>query len=321
MDAGAGPRASRSLGLDVGATNLKWAIVEHGPLEDCWTTIARDQVATRIAAEPDRVPAGLLDQLVDVAVGAAAAEGGRIRWYRRPGRRDGAGCDPVPAERRRVMGGAAGRRNAGRRTRRAGGADQRCARLWAGGLRLGAGSGATSMIGLTLGTGVGGVIAIDGRVVQGLDGSAGEIGHQTLDPDGPLCGCGNHGCLEAFAARTGSHRPAARRRRRRGSREPGRATRVDGLAAIGRYLAIGIASVVTLVTPEVVILGGGTAAAADLLMGAICEEIGRRVRMTSVDDLRIVAAEPARGPARSALPFMVRRPPSGRVRGRPMTTA
>ena len=55
------------------------------------------------------------------------------------------------------------------------------------------------MIGLTLGTGVGGVIAIDGRVHQGHDGTAGELGHQTIDPDGPPCGCGNRGCLEAFA--------------------------------------------------------------------------------------------------------------------------
>ena len=66
-------------------------------------------------------------------------------------------------------------------------------------LRLGAGRGAGSMVGLTLGTGVGGVIAVDGRVHQGHDGTAGELGHQTIDPDGPPCGCGNHGCLEAFA--------------------------------------------------------------------------------------------------------------------------
>ena len=55
------------------------------------------------------------------------------------------------------------------------------------------------MVGLTLGTGVGGVIAIDGRVHQGHDGTAGELGHQTIDPDGPWCGCGNRGCVEAFA--------------------------------------------------------------------------------------------------------------------------
>ena len=66
-------------------------------------------------------------------------------------------------------------------------------------LRLGAGRGARSMVGLVLGTGVGGVFAIDGSVHLGHDGTAGEIGHQTIDPDGPSCNCGNHGCLEAFA--------------------------------------------------------------------------------------------------------------------------
>ena len=66
-------------------------------------------------------------------------------------------------------------------------------------LRLGAGRGASSMVGFTLGTGVGGVIAVDGKVHQGHDGTGGELGHQTIDPEGPLCGCGNHGCLEAFA--------------------------------------------------------------------------------------------------------------------------
>ena len=54
------------------------------------------------------------------------------------------------------------------------------------------------MVGLTLGTGIGGVIAIGGRVHQGHDGTGGELGHQTIDPDGPWCGCGNRGCLEAF---------------------------------------------------------------------------------------------------------------------------
>ena len=66
-------------------------------------------------------------------------------------------------------------------------------------LRLGAGRGASSMVGLTLGTGVGGVIADRRPGPPGHDGTAGELGHQTIDPDGPWCGCGNRGCLEAFA--------------------------------------------------------------------------------------------------------------------------
>ena len=107
------------------------------------------------------------------------------------------------------------------------------------------------MVGLTLGTGVG-VIAVDGRVHQGHDGTAGEIGHQTIDPDGPICGCGNRGCLEAFArgdriaAACGT--ATARGGRRAGS---GWRTRAQaGLAEIGRYLGLGIANMITVITPD-----------------------------------------------------------------------
>ncbi len=293
MDAGAGPRASRHLGLDVGATNLKWAIAEHRAGD--WSSVTRAQVATHIGAEPDLVPAALIDQLVDVAVQALAAAGpvesvgiavpgrydataGEIRFLPNlPGLWTGVPvAGPVAA--------AAGVPATLINDARAFGLAE---------LRLGAGRGATSMIGLTLGTGVGGVIAIDGRVLHGLDGTAGEIGHQTLDPDGPLCGCGNHGCLEAFAradqialacgTRTAEEAIAQAR--------AGEARAVAGLARIGRYLGIGIANVVTLVTPELVILGGGTAAATDLLREPILDELRRRVRMTSIERIRIVAAE------------------------------
>src|SRR4029077_1878026 len=66
-------------------------------------------------------------------------------------------------------------------------------------LRLGAGRGASTMIGFALGTGVGGVVAVGGQILQGHDGTSGELGHQTIEPDGPWCRCGNRGCLEAFA--------------------------------------------------------------------------------------------------------------------------
>ena len=113
-------------------------------------------------------------------------------------------------------------------------------------LRLGAGRGASSMVGLTLGTGVGGVIAVDGRVVLGHDGTAGEVGHQTIDPDGPPCGCGDNGCLEAFAradriaAACGTPTAEAAVEAARA----GDARALAGLAEVGRYLGIGIGNMV-----------------------------------------------------------------------------
>jgi glucokinase len=160
-------------------------------------------------------------------------------------------------------------------------------------LNLGAGRGASSMVGLTLGTGVGGVFAIDGRVHEGHDGTAGEIGHQTIDPDGPWCHCGNRGCLEAFAradqiaAACGTATAEEAVRAAEAGNERARA----GLADVGRYLGIGIANVITVISPDRVILGGGVAAAGELLFGPIRAEIARRVRTTSVADVALLRAE------------------------------
>jgi glucokinase len=160
-------------------------------------------------------------------------------------------------------------------------------------LRLGAGRGASSMIGLTLGTGIGGVIAIDGRVHQGHDGTGGELGHQTLEPDGPPCGCGNRGCLEALAradriaAACGTTTAEAAMEAARAG-EPGA---VAGLLVIGRYLGIGIANMIVVVNPDVVVIGGGISAAFDLLREPIEAELRARVRTTALDRVRLVPAE------------------------------
>ena len=96
----------------------------------------------------------------------------------------------------------------------------------------------SSLVGLTLGTGVGGVIAIDGQVHLGHDGTAGEVGHQTIDPDGPLCGCGNHGCLEAFARadRLAAACGTATVEDAVEAARTGDARALAGFAEIGRYL-------------------------------------------------------------------------------------
>lgn len=149
------------------------------------------------------------------------------------------------------------------------------------------------MIGLTLGTGVGGVIAIDGRVHQGHDGTGGELGHQTIDPDGPWCTCGNRGCVEAFARAdviaaacgTGTVEEAVDRAR------AGDAVAVGGLAEVGRHLGIGIANAIVVVNPDRVVIGGGVARAGDLLLEPIRAELRARVRVTSLDDVELVLAE------------------------------
>jgi glucokinase len=160
-------------------------------------------------------------------------------------------------------------------------------------LRLGAGRGASSMVGITLGTGVGGVICVDGRVHFGHDGTAGELGHQTIDRDGPDCTCGANGCLEAMvradriAALCGTA-TAAEAVERASAGEP---RALAGLAEVGSALGVGIANMITLITPDVVVVGGGVAGAFDLLESAVSEQVRRRVTTTSLDQVRIVTAE------------------------------
>ena len=289
------PQATtRHLGLDLGATNLKWAMVEHAGGE--WATLARAQVATRLVGTPEDVPGTVVAQLGEVAAEAIRSCGPAVSV--------GIGVpglyDPVAGSARflvNVPGPWAGQPIAGPVGEAVGLPvvlvnDARAFGLAE--LRLGAGRGASSMIGLTLGTGVGGVIAVDGRVHQGHDGTAGEIGHQTIDPDGPLCGCGNRGCVEAFARAdriaaacgTATAEEAVARAR------AGDARAVDGIAEIGRYLGIGIANMIAVISPDRVVIGGGIGAgAADLLFEPIRAELRLRVRTTALDRVELVAAE------------------------------
>ncbi|HEY7942325.1 MAG TPA: ROK family protein [Candidatus Limnocylindrales bacterium] len=283
----------RHLGLDLGATNLKWAVVAHAA--GTWTTVATGQVATRVVADTDAVPASVVAQLGEVAATAIGAWGPvRSVGIGVPGLYDPAtGCTRFLVN---VPGPWAGHPVAGPVGDAVGLPaflinDARAFGLAE--LNLGAGRGASSMVGLTLGTGVGGVFAIDGRVHEGHDGTAGEIGHQTIDPDGPWCHCGNRGCLEAFAradqiaAACGTATAEEAVRAAEAGNERARA----GLADVGRYLGIGIANVITVISPDRVILGGGVAAAGELLFGPIRAEIARRVRTTSVADVALLRAE------------------------------
>ncbi|HET7027285.1 MAG TPA: ROK family protein [Candidatus Limnocylindrales bacterium] len=284
-----GARRGRHLGLDLGGTNIKWVVVE-GDGDDA-RTVDRGQVATPTVGGPGAV----VPRLAAVANQAAG------RW---PGIASvGIGVpglyDPAAGTTRflvNVPGAWAGTPVAGPVGDALGVPAALINDARAFGLaehRLGAGRGVSSLVGLTLGTGIGGVIVLDGRVLFGHDGTAGELGHQTLDPDGPPCGCGNRGCLEAFARAdriattcgTATAEEAVERARAGDERA------TAGLARIGRYLGIGIANVVTLLSPDLVVVGGGVAAAGDLILEPIRAELSERVRTTSLDEVVVVTAE------------------------------
>lgn len=140
--------------------------------------------------------------------------------------------------------------------------------------------GATELVMLTLGTGVGGGIVTGGRIFRGAHGLGGELGHVVVEADGPECpgtGCPNRGCLEALCSGTALERASGMK-----GREVVEAARSGDAAArahldeIGRYLGIGISNMVNAFQPEVVVIGGGLSAAADLFLETAVAEAGAR---------------------------------------------
>jgi len=176
-----------------------------------------------------------------------------------------------------------------------------------GEFRYGAGKGANSLVYLTVSTGIGGGIILDGKLWHGLKDGAGEVGHMTLVPDGPVCGCGNRGCLEALAsgpsiARRALEALGAGRSSRLRDVQDLTATDVARLAQEGdalaaevwtatvEYLALGVAAVVTIIAPERVVIGGGVANAGDFLFEPLRREVRHRVKLVAVASLPILPA-------------------------------
>lgn len=280
---------SRHLGLDLGATNLKWAVLERDG--DAWQSLEQGQLATLAAegagavigrmAETARHARASWPDIESVGVGVPGlfdAERGITTFL--PNLPPDWADRPVAGPLEEQLGLPVRLIN-----------DARAFGLAE--LRLGAGRGCQTMVGLTLGSGVGGVVVVNGGVHFGHDGTGGEVGHQTLLPDGPACTCGNHGCLEALtradavaaACGTATAEEAVRAARAGDERA------LDGLAEIGHWLGIGIANLIVVLTPDRVVLGGGMSGAGELLLDPIRDEVRRRVRVTSLDAVEIVTAQ------------------------------
>jgi glucokinase len=176
-----------------------------------------------------------------------------------------------------------------------------------GEFRFGAGRGAQSLVYLTVSTGIGGGIILGGRLWHGLKDGAGEVGHMTLAPEGPLCGCGNRGCLEALASGPAIARQA---RKALGSERPSRLREIQDITAadVSRlaqegdavasevwehalaYLGLGVAALITILAPERIVIGGGVAEAGDHFFEPLRLHVRRRVRLVAVESVPILPA-------------------------------
>ena len=142
---------------------------------------------------------------------------------------------------------------------------------------LGAGRGAKIIFGITLGTGVGGGIVIDGKAHRGGFGSAAEVGHMTIKFDGPRCSCGSYGCLEEYVSERFFFGRGALPQKFQERAERGDKKALKVYDEYGRYLGIGLANVINLLDPEVVVIGGGIANSYKFFLKETKKEIKKRV--------------------------------------------
>ncbi|UCF39741.1 MAG: ROK family protein [Gemmatimonadota bacterium] len=176
---------------------------------------------------------------------------------------------------------------------------------WRGGAR-----GARVVVGLTIGTGIGGGIVLDGRVFHGASDIAGEIGHMSIDSTGRRCKCGNYGCLEAYASGTAIAARAIEGLE--AGQESGLPERVNGnlgtitaqvvydaahdgdeyalevIQDTAHFLGTGVANLINIFNPEIVVICGGVTAAGERLFGPLRKEVARRAFKPAVEVCRIV---------------------------------
>jgi glucokinase len=180
--------------------------------------------------------------------------------------------------------------------------------------RFGAAKGASDVVGLTIGTGIGGGLVLNDRLYRGHWGAGAELGHMVVDEDGPRCqgNCPNRGCLEAVASGTAIGREGRIAAEEEPDSELGRALAADQpitgalvttlalggdevsrmvLGHIGRLLGVGLASLSNIFNPEVIVVGGGAMHAGDLLLEPAREELRARGLPPNRDQVQVVPAK------------------------------
>ena len=188
--------------------------------------------------------------------------------------------------------------------------DVRCAAL--GELNFGAGKGCENLICITVGTGIGSGIVLNGKLVRGAANAAGEIGHIKMTMgEGPLCGCGDYGCFEAYASGpaivtmakeyiSGGKSAKYKEMATDGIISPyivaqaalqGDAVSIQIFKQMGKIIGLGLSSVINLLNPEKIIIGGGVADAGDILLEPIKQTIKERAMSIQANSVSVVPAQ------------------------------
>lgn len=157
---------------------------------------------------------------------------------------------------------------------------------------FGSGKNVRHFIYITVSTGIGGGIIINGHLYRGVSGAAGEFGHMIIEPHGFTCGCGNVGCFEAMASgtaikkRAGIDAISVELAARQGDKKA-----LQVIEETAHYLAIGIANLVNIFNPQLVVLGGGVMKMRELLLNPVKKEFKKYVLALPGKDVKIVRAK------------------------------
>ncbi len=182
-----------------------------------------------------------------------------------------------------------------------------------GEFRYGAGKGVRNLVYITISTGIGGGLIIDGKLYGGATGAAGEIGHMTIDTNGPLCNCGNRGCWEILASGTALAREAKKRieegattkiaahskgRRERITAQAVQDAAMEGdrlalelIRKHGYYIGVGLANLINIFNPELIIIGGGLSHMGDMLLRPAMDVVKERAFKASYEAVRLTVAQ------------------------------
>jgi glucokinase len=182
-----------------------------------------------------------------------------------------------------------------------------------GELHFGAARDVRNFIYITISTGIGGGIVIDGRIYTGAIGAAGEVGHMTIDDDGPICNCGNKGCWETLASGTALTREARYRIEEgattsilqyaagnvekvspeavHSAAQQGDSLAKELIARISYYIGIGLANLINIFNPELIVIGGGLSNIGDMLLEPAFKVAGERAYKQSFQAVRFASPE------------------------------
>ena len=278
----------RFLGVDLGGTNIKYAVIEIDGTSI--KEVLKDQISTEAKNGPDHVTDRMATLIKKIdgelpIVGVAVAvpgifnhDTGEILLFPNlPGAWENY---PFTKKLREATGKSIALIN-----------DARAFCLAES--TLGAGRGHRYVACIVMGTGVGGGLVIDGKVHEGATRGAGEIAHQVVAPDGPVCGCGTRGCVEALTS-SAAISAMAETKTPEEAYERAKAGDEKAIAAFrsaGKWLGIALANVNAVFSPEVFIVGGGVAQAGDLVLDFIRAELHERNHLWPNSAFKVVPAQ------------------------------